>query len=306
MGVVFDIQRFSLHDGPGIRTTVFLKGCPLACAWCHNPEGIAPRPEVLLVKGRCLGCGACGAVCPEAVRTDGVVTGGPGGAAAPLDGARCRRCGACVEACPAGARRKAGREMTATEVVAEVARDRVFYEESGGGATFSGGEPLLQFDFLLELLDGCRAERIHTTLDTCGHAPRAGLLEAAARADLVLYDLKSMDPERHRAATGVDNAGILANLRALADTGTPIWLRVPVIRGFNDDLENALATARLAAPLDSVRRVSLLPYHALGRHKAGAAAPALPSAGFVPPSAACLEALACCYRERGLEVRIGG
>jgi pyruvate formate lyase activating enzyme len=306
MGVVFDIQRFSLHDGPGIRTTVFLKGCPLACAWCHNPEGIALRPEVRLVEGRCLGCGACAAVCPEAVRTDGRTTGGSDGATAPLEGARCRRCGACVEACPAGARRMAGRALAAVEVVAEVARDRVFYEESGGGATFSGGEPLLQLDFLLELLDGCRAEGLRTTLDTCGHAPRAGLLEAAARADLVLYDLKSMDPERHRAATGVDNADIVANLRALAQSGTPVWLRVPVIRGFNDDLENALATARLAASLDSVRRVSLLPYHSLGRHKTRGAAPALPGVEFTAPSAACLDALARCYREHGLEVRIGG
>jgi pyruvate formate lyase activating enzyme len=156
------------------------------------------------------------------------------------------------------------------------------------------------------LLDGCGAEGIHTTLDTCGHAPRVRLLDAAKKADLVLYDLKSVDPERHRAATGVDNADIVANLHALAQVGTPIWLRVPVIGGFNDDVENALATARLAASLDSVRRVSLLPYHALGRHKAGEAARALSEAEFMPPSAACLEALARCYRECGLEVRIGG
>jgi len=306
MGLVFDIQRFSLHGGPGIRTTVFLKGCPLSCAWCHNPEGISPRPEVLFTEGRCLRCGACALACPE---TDGVgdaAAAGRGGAAVPGAAARCRRCGACVEACPGGARRVAGRELTAAEVVSEVARDRVFYEESGGGATFSGGEPLLQFDFLVELLDGCRAEGIHTALDTCGHAPRERVLAAAARADLVLYDLKSADPERHRAATGVDNAAILENLRALAGAGVTVWLRVPVIPGFNDSAEDARATAGLAASLGSVRRVSLLPYHALGRHKAGAPAPGSLPADLAPPPAERLEAIVRCYRERGLEVRIGG
>jgi pyruvate formate lyase activating enzyme len=297
MGVVFDIQRFSVHDGPGIRTTVFLKGCPLSCAWCHNPEGIAPRPEVVLAPGRCVRCGTCAEACPEA--QDGV-------AAVPTAPARCRRCGVCVEACPAGARRMAGRDLTPGEVVSEIARDRVFYEESGGGATFSGGEPLLQPDFLLKLLDGCGAEGIHTALDTCGHAPRERVLEAGARADLVLFDLKSPDPERHRAATGVDNVLILGNLRALAEAGAALWLRVPVIPGFNDDDEGALATARLAASLGTVRRVSLLPYHPLGRHKGAPAAHALLAAEPVSPAPARLEALARLYRERGLEVHIGG
>ena len=295
MGLVFDIQRFSLHDGPGIRTTVFLKGCPLSCPWCHNPEGVSPRPEVLFAPGRCVRCGACADVCPEAW---------DGAAAAPERAERCRRCGACVEACPGGARRMAGREMTAAEVVSEAARDRVFHEESGGGVTFSGGEPLAQPAFLLELLEGCRAAGIHTALDTCGHAPREHVLEAGTRADLVLFDLKSPDAARHRAATGVDNALILGNLRALAAAGAILWLRVPVIPGFNDDDEGALTTARLAASLGAVRRVSLLPYHPLGRHKGGTAARTSPA--LEPPPAARLETLARTYREHGLEVRIGG
>ena len=302
MGTVFDIQRFSLHDGPGVRTTVFLKGCPLACAWCHNPEGISPRPEVLVTEARCLRCGACAAACPE--------TDAAGETAAPLHPERCARCGACVAACPGGARRLAGRETTAAAVVAELERDRVFHEESGGGATFSGGEPLLQFDFLVELLAGCRAAGIHTALDTCGHAPREHVLAAGRLADLVLYDLKCVDGARHRAATGADNADLLANLRALAAAGTALWLRVPLVAGFNDDDGDARATAALAAEL-GVRRVSLLPYHGLGTHKRGeGAARRDRHAGLdappAPPPPARLETLARHYRERGLDVRIGG
>ncbi len=297
-GIVFDIQRFSLHDGPGIRTTVFLKGCPLACAWCHNPEGLSPRPEVLVAEARCRRCGACVTACPEAVED---------GAAAPLHRERCRRCGACVEACPTGARRMAGRELTAAAVVAEIERDRVFHEESGGGATFSGGEPLLQFEFVMELLDGCRAAGVHVALDTCGQAPRERVLAAGTRADLVLYDLKCADDARHRAATGSGNADILANLRALAEAGATLWLRVPVVAGFNDDDVNAAATARLASEL-GVRRVSLLPYHELGTHKRGEGAARRHGSAVAPapPAAARLAELAARYRERGLDVGLGG
>ena len=302
MGLVFDIQRFSIHDGPGIRTTVFLKGCPLACAWCHNPEGISPRPEVVWVAGRCMRCGTCATVCPEAA----VAPAGGQAAAAPDDPARCRRCGACVEHCPTGARRMAGREMAAAKVVAEAARDRVFYEESGGGVTLSGGEPLLQPDFALALLEGCREAGLHVALDTCGHAPRERVLAAGALADLVLFDVKTTDPEKHRAATGADNALILGNLRALAGAGATLWLRVPVVAGFNDGGDDARATAALAASLGGVRRVSLLPYHELGRHKGGVAERARLSSEPAPPPPARLETLAAIYRERGLEVRIGG
>jgi pyruvate formate lyase activating enzyme len=200
--------------------------------------------------------------------------------------------------------------MSAAEVLAEVERDRVFYEESDGGVTFSGGEPLLQFEFLMESLDRCRAAGLHTALDTCGAAPRERMIAAGTRADLVLFDLKCMDGERHRAATGTGNAEILGNLRALAEAGATLWLRLPLVAGFNDDDENAERTAQLAAALPGVRRLSLLPYHDLGTHKRGEGAArrerGTPSAAPAPPSAERIEELAQRYRARGLDVRIGG
>ncbi len=301
MGLVFDIQRFSLHDGPGIRTTVFLKGCPLACTWCHNPEGISPAPEVLLLPSRCAGCGECRSVCPA------ITDGAP---AAPRHAERCRGCGACVAACPTGARRVAGREMSAAEVVAAIGRDRAFHEESGGGATFSGGEPLRQFEFLMELLEGCQAAGIPTALDTSGRAPCEQVLAAGRRADLVLFDLKCMDSQRHRVATGVGNEEILANLRALDESGVRLWLRLPLVAGFNDDEANARAVARLAVGLKSVDRVSLLPYHTFGTHKRREQRSESGRAGLpdmiAPPAPARVEELARHYRAHGFEVRVGG
>ena len=203
-GVVFNIQKYSISDGPGIRTTVFLKGCPARCWWCHNPESQAPLPETTVIASRCLGCGECSVVCPR---------GGGGGYT--RGAAACILCGACVEACPSGARHQTGTEMTSAQVLAVVMQDRIFYEESGGGVTFSGGEPLMQFEFLKALLATCREEGIGTAVDTGGFAPLEQLLEVAALADLILYDLKLMDDQRHRAATGLGNRQVLENLAAL-------------------------------------------------------------------------------------------
>jgi pyruvate formate lyase activating enzyme len=206
-GIVFDIKKFSIHDGPGIRTTIFFKGCPLRCWWCHNPEGLTPEPELMIRANRCIRCDACLDVCPHgAISRDGdkVFT----------DVAKCLRCGTCVAACYAEARQIVGQEMAAAQVMAEIERDVPFYDESGGGATFSGGEPLLQPDFLCELLSACRARGIHTAVDTCGFAPWEVLDSVRKYVDLFLYDLKLMDEARHRAFTGVSNALILSNLRA--------------------------------------------------------------------------------------------
>lgn len=238
-GVVFNVQRFSAHDGPGLRTTVFLKGCPLRCAWCHNPEGLRPDPELLWDPGKCLECRAC--ACAE---TDAEA----------------------AEACPSGAKRMAGRSVTVAELLEEVARDRIFFEESGGGVTFSGGEPLAQPAFLREALEACRSRGISTALDTCGYAARDDLLSAAALCDVVLFDLKGMDDARHRANTGVPASSIHANLTALAAAHPRVWLRIPLIPGRTDHPEELRAAAAFAASL-RLERVAILPYHALGAGK---------------------------------------
>jgi len=259
-GTVFNIQRFSVHDGPGIRTTVFLKGCPLACAWCHNPEGIASGPEVTLSLNRCIECGECVQVCPLSLPVPGAAP-----TAEALD--LCLSCGACAEACPCEARQLAGRHMTVEEVVAEVLKDRIFFDESGGGVTFSGGEPLWQAGFLRRLLSACRNLGIHTAVDTSGLASWEDLAAVAELTDLILYDIKMMDDGVHQTYTGVSNRPILANLRRLGAVHRRIWVRVPVIPGINDSQENLEATARLAASAEGVERVCLLPYHPLGEDK---------------------------------------
>jgi len=261
-GRVFNVQRFSTHDGPGIRTTVFLKGCPLACRWCHNPEGMRSAPELLTHPARCIECNACVSACPHGFAVPATVGNGitPGLVT-------CDTCGDCVEVCPTGAREIAGRELGIAELLETVSRDRVFYEESGGGVTFSGGEPLQQADFVLAALAACREAGLHTAVDTCGLVETPDLLAAADLADLILFDLKTSDADRHRSATGVSNERILANLRLLATGPTPIWLRVPLVPGVNDDDQELAAMAYLASTLGAVRQVSILPYHELGRDK---------------------------------------
>lgn len=297
-GLIFNVQRYSLQDGPGIRTTVFLKGCPLRCWWCHNPEGQSPEAEVIVLDGRCVRCGECHKACPEdRGRVEGQERLGAG--------ARCIRCGACVAACPTGARQMVGRRMTADEVLAEVLRDGVFYEESGGGVTFSGGEPLMQPTFLMALLAACRARGIRTAVDTSGYAPREDLLATAALADLVLYDLKTVDDARHRRYTGVSNETILDNLQALGRSHGNIWVRVPLVPGFNDGADELEALARFTAAIPGVRQLNLLPYHRTGAHKwAGLGKPPPPVAG--PVSAEAIEAAAERLRKSGFNVLIGG
>jgi pyruvate formate lyase activating enzyme len=289
---VFNVQRFSLHDGPGIRTTVFLKGCPARCLWCHNPESQSFAPEVLVVETRCVSCGTCAAVCAH---------GAP-----PPGSALCTACGACVLACPAGARQLAGHETTVDAVMEEVLRDRVFYEESGGGVTFSGGEPLAQPEFLAALLAACRAASLHTAVDTCGFSPRERLLSLAPLVDLFLFDVKLVDDARHRVFTGLPAAPILDNLRALEAVHANVWVRVPVVPGHTDAEADIAATADLVAGLPGIRRVSLLPYHRTGGAKARRLGRDDVLGALSPPPPQRLETLAGLFRERGLNVQIGG
>jgi len=290
-GRIFNVQRYSLHDGPGIRTTVFLKGCPARCLWCHNPESQSFAPEVLVVETRCVSCGTCATVCAH---------GAP-----PPGSSLCTACGACVEACPAAARQLAGRETTVDAVIEEVLRDRVFYEESGGGVTFSGGEPLAQPEFLKRLLEACRAAGLHTAVDTCGFASRERLLALAPLVDLFLFDVKLVDDARHLSLTGVPAAPILDNLRALAAVHANLWIRVPIVPGHTDGEADLAATAALVAGLPGVRRVSLLPYHRTGAPKARRLGREYALDALAPPPPERLESLAALFRDRGLAVQIG-
>ena len=300
-GLLFDIKRFAVHDGPGIRTTVFLKGCPLHCMWCHNPESIDLKVELITRSSRCARCYSCLKVCPRQA-----LSKGPHGGPVVLDRAKCDTCGKCVEVCMYEALELAGYKIDPAAVLAEVEKDRIFYEQSGGGLTLSGGEPLAQPEFSLALLEAGRAAGFHTVLDTSGLASWETLSRVAAAADLILYDLKILDDVAHKKYTGVSNLQILKNLVDLAGMDKPIQIRIPLAAGVNDDEANIKATIAFLAPLKTVRRVDLLKYHKGGQEKYHNLGQELCFRIFAPPSEERTEEIRQAFASAGFSVSIGG
>lgn len=284
-GCVFNIMKYAVHDGPGIRTTVFLKGCPLSCLWCHNPESIDPGPQIMVWESKCIGCGDCRLVCEHE---------------------HCISCGNCAAVCPSGARERVGRVMTTAEVMREIEKDTVFYDESGGGVTFSGGEPLQQPGFLQKLLVLCKRKMIHTAVDTTGLAPTETLLTVSRHTDLFLYDLKVMDEARHREYTGVSNRQILSNLQELAKNHNNIRIRIPFVPGMNDGEDNLRQTGAFVAGLPGVTRVHLLPYQHMGAEKYHRLKKEYSLPTLRPPDASTVEVAVNILEEYGLTVMIGG
>ena len=296
-GIVFDIRKYSIHDGPGIRTTVFFKGCPLFCDWCHNPESRAFKLELIFRSNRCILCESCLEACTSGAITrvgDMIVT----------DQEKCRTSGECVLVCDAEARELVGRRMSVDEVMEEIEADRAFYDQSGGGVTFSGGEPLAQPAFLTSLLVACKERDLHTSLDTSGFAGWSVVDRIRTYVDLFLYDLKLMDNVRHRRFTGVSNQKILANLRSLSELGHRILIRIPVIPGINDDEDNLRQTGAFLASLPVQPAVELLAYHQSGLAKYDSLGLEYRLPEVLPPGSMRMEGLAGILRESGLQVMV--
>ena len=298
-GLIFDIKKFAVHDGPGIRTTVFFKGCPLSCWWCHNPEAMSPKPELVLFENKCIGIGSCFEVCPHDAHE------------MLPDGSRvyhrdlCLLCGDCVEACYAEALVMEGREVTVDEVMAELRKDIPFYENSDGGITLSGGEPTFQHEFVLALLKQCKAEGLHTTLDTAGQTSWRIFEKLLPYVDLVLYDLKQIDDRKHKEYTGVSNRMILDNLTRIGASGVAIIIRMPIIPGLNDAREDIEGAARFLSEIPGIRHVDLLPYHKLGESKHARLGHDYRLAHLESPEPEQMNEIATWVRAFGLEVKVG-
>ena len=259
-GYITDIKRFAVHDGPGIRTTVFLKGCSLSCIWCHNPESILSCAQIGYYGSKCIHCKACVQVCPigaHIVSDSGHI----------YDRSQCPACGKCVSVCPVGALTYYGRKVRAEQVVRWILEDRNFYIQSGGGATLSGGEPLLQSEFCNQVLRLLKEESIHTALDTSGAVPWNAFENVLHYTDLFLYDIKLMNAERHIQYTGMDNSIILDNLRRLSQSGAAIDVRIPLVPGCNDDADNINQTGDFLSKLQGITVVRILPYHRMALSK---------------------------------------
>lgn len=255
---IFDIKRFAINDGPGIRVTLFMKGCPLRCVWCHNPEGLSPNRQKMYVKKKCIGCRSCVEACPRGgleLTRDGIRS----------TGVECTLCGTCVEECPTLALEMAGKEYSMSELMKLVEKDRVVMETSGGGVTLCGGEPLMHPDALVEILEELKRRGFHRTVDTTLYASEATVEKVLSHTDLFMVDLKHMDSDKHRKYTGVPNEPILRNIRLIAEKGMRYWIRIPLIEGVNADEENIIRCAEFLKELPTQPEiVNILPYHDIG------------------------------------------
>ena len=297
-GMIFDIKRYSIHDGPGIRTTVHFKGCPLSCWWCHNPESQSVSPEILFRSEKCIACGACTVSCPNGAISEHEGT-------LVTDKNLCCGTGICADVCPSGARELCGRKYSVDKLMSILRKEEIFFRENGG-VTFSGGEPLMQPEFLLESLSACKKECFHTALDTCGFAPKSTILACVPNTSLFLYDLKHMDFAKHKEYTGVDNFIILDNLKAISEAGAKINIRFPFMPGLNSDDANVHALGSFCSELSGITAVNILPYHAVakGKHERWHMPYKLPN--LLPPAESQTARAASIIESYGLKVHIGG
>lgn len=302
MSLIFDIKRYAINDGPGIRITLFMKGCPLSCVWCHNPEGLTCQKQILYTRKKCIGCQTCISVCSEGalkLTANGVVT----------DNIRCNVCGKCVDACPAMAMEISGTEYSIDYLMTEIEKETIFMDRSEGGVTFCGGEPLLHPYMLLELLCRCGELGIHRTVDTTLFAKPEVVIEIMPHTELFLVDLKHMDPIKHKLYCGVSNELILANLRLIAEAGKEFHIRIPLIEGVNADEENMIRTAAYLSSLPwRHKTVNLLLYHDIGKNKHEKLG-TIYNSDHLPMSTPSVETVRHCkelFGRYGIEVILGG
>jgi len=297
-GTIINIQKYSLHDGPGIRTTVFLKGCPLRCWWCHNPESQKCKHEIMFFKERCTGCGICEKRCTQkAISIQN--------SCAVIDKEKCNTCGKCTDFCYNNALEYVGKDMTVTELMKEIEKDEIFYEESGGGVTFSGGEPMVQADFLNEVLEACKERDLHTAVDVSGYGSWDNFKKILDKVDLFLYDIKFINNEKHKKYIEVSNDEILDNLRRLSEIGANIYVRMPIVKGINDDDEHIEESIRFLSELN-ILQVNLLPYHEMGIDKYGKLGLRCKLSGLEKPTDKKMNEITMKFKKAGVKVKIGG
>lgn len=293
-----NIQKYSIHDGPGIRTTVFFKGCPLKCWWCHNPESQNYQHDIMYYDERCTGCGICIKRCPQEALSfvNGKVV---------RDINKCELCGICTDFCPNSAREYVGRDVTVAELMREINKDAIFYEQSGGGVTFSGGEPMTQAPFLLQMLRACKEKGYHTTVDVSGYGKWEDFESILNYVDLFLFDVKLMNDEAHKKYMGLSNEGIFNNLKKLSGAGANMYVRMPLIAGINDDDDNIRLSIDFLKSID-LQQVNLLPYHKMGMEKYRRLNKTYQLTGEERPTEEKMNYIANLFMEAGIKAKIGG